>query len=53
VLPAINSGGATRRGQLGLGLICVMAISSPQYVWTLFAKSLARGPGCGSRRDPG
>jgi oxalate/formate antiporter len=24
--------------QLGLGLICMMAISSPQYVWTLFVK---------------
>ncbi len=26
--------------QLGLGLICMMAISSPQYVWTLFAKPI-------------
>jgi oxalate/formate antiporter len=26
--------------QLGLGLICMMAISSPQYVWTLFTKPL-------------
>jgi len=25
--------------QLGLGLIAMMAISSPQYVWTLFTKS--------------
>jgi oxalate/formate antiporter len=33
--------GATRWGQLGLGLICMMAISSPQYVWTLFVKPLA------------
>ena len=32
--------GATRWGQLGLGLICMMAISSPQYVWTLFVKPL-------------
>ena len=24
--------------QLGLGLVCMMAISSPQYVWTLFTK---------------
>jgi MFS transporter, OFA family, oxalate/formate antiporter len=30
----------TRWGQLGLGLICMMAISSPQYVWTLFTKPL-------------
>jgi oxalate/formate antiporter len=26
--------------QLALGLICMMAISSPQYVWTLFTKPL-------------
>jgi hypothetical protein len=24
--------------QLGLGLVAMMAISSPQYVWTLFVK---------------
>ena len=29
---------STRWVQLGLGLICMMAISSPQYVWTLFTK---------------
>ena len=29
---------STRWLQLGLGLICMMAISSPQYVWTLFTK---------------
>ncbi|HEY1180703.1 MAG TPA: oxalate/formate MFS antiporter [Rhodocyclaceae bacterium] len=29
-----------RWGQLLLGLICMMAISSPQYVWTLFTKPL-------------
>lgn len=28
----------TRWGQLGLGLVAMMAISSPQYVWTLFVK---------------
>ena len=33
VAPAIA---ATRWVQLGLGLIAMMAISSPQYVWTLF-----------------
>jgi oxalate/formate antiporter len=27
--------------QLGLGLICMMAISSPQYVWTLLTKPLS------------
>src|SRR5580704_15482404 len=26
--------------QLGLGIICMMAISSPQYVWALFTKPL-------------
>ena len=34
------AGPATRWVQLGLGLICMMAISSPQYVWTLFTKPL-------------
>jgi MFS family permease len=29
-----------RWGQLALGLICMMAISSPQYVWALFTKPL-------------
>jgi len=29
---------STRWVQLGLGLICMMAISSPQYIWTLFVK---------------
>src|SRR5271156_19451 len=37
--------GATRWGQLGLGLICMMAISSPQYVWTLFTKPLGTALG--------
>jgi oxalate/formate antiporter len=41
----LSSGGAvispaTRWVQLGLGLICMMAISSPQYVWALFTKPL-------------
>jgi oxalate/formate antiporter len=27
--------------QLGLGLLCMMSISSPQYIWTLFTKPLA------------
>ena len=31
---------ATRWVQLVLGLVCMMAISSPQYVWTLFTKPL-------------
>jgi MFS transporter, OFA family, oxalate/formate antiporter len=32
--------GGTRWGQLALGVIAMMAISSPQYVWTLFVKPL-------------
>jgi MFS transporter, OFA family, oxalate/formate antiporter len=31
---------ATRWLQLALGLVCMMAISSPQYVWALFTKPL-------------
>jgi oxalate/formate antiporter len=31
---------ATRWVQLLLGLVCMMAISSPQYVWTLFTRPL-------------
>ncbi len=31
---------STRWLQLGLGLICMMTISSPQYVWTLMTKPL-------------
>jgi OFA family oxalate/formate antiporter-like MFS transporter len=39
-LPSIANPSATRWTQLGLGLVCMMAISSPQYVWTLFTKPL-------------
>ncbi|HQT79353.1 MAG TPA: oxalate/formate MFS antiporter [Rhodopila sp.] len=38
--PAIAVPAVTRWVQLLLGLICMMAISSPQYVWTLFTKPL-------------
>ncbi|HEV7856972.1 MAG TPA: oxalate/formate MFS antiporter [Herminiimonas sp.] len=31
---------SSRWTQLALGLICMMAISSPQYVWTLFTKPM-------------
>ena len=37
----------TRWMQLALGLICMMSISSPQYVWTLFTKPLAAKLGAG------
>ena len=42
---AIGSTTARRWTQLGLGLIAMMAISSPQYVWTLFVKSFQTGLG--------
>ena len=37
---SVKAAGSTRWIQLGLGLLCMMAISSPQYVWTLFTKPL-------------
>jgi oxalate/formate antiporter len=36
--PAAISGTSTRWVQLLLGLVAMMSISSPQYVWTLFTK---------------
>jgi OFA family oxalate/formate antiporter-like MFS transporter len=45
VLPAIAHTTATRWVQLGLGLVCMMAISSPQYVWTLFTKPIGSALG--------
>ena len=44
-LPSVGVSGATRWIQLGLGLVCMMAISSPQYVWTLFTKPLGAALG--------
>jgi oxalate/formate antiporter len=38
--PASAVSPAARWVQLGLGLVCMMAISSPQYVWALFTKPL-------------
>jgi oxalate/formate antiporter len=35
----------TRWIQLGLGLVAMMAIASPQYVWTLFTRPLAASLG--------
>jgi OFA family oxalate/formate antiporter-like MFS transporter len=45
VLPAIAHTTATRWVQLGLGLVCMMAISSPQCVWTLFTKPIGSALG--------
>ncbi len=36
-----EAAGSARWIQLGLGVICMMAISSPQYVWTLFTKPIS------------
>jgi len=38
-LPIAAKTSSARWVQLGLGLIAMMAISSPQYVWALFTKS--------------
>ena len=37
---AATARGATRWLQLGLGLVCMMTVSSPQYVWALFTKPM-------------
>jgi MFS transporter, OFA family, oxalate/formate antiporter len=44
-IPTIATTGLTRWIQLGLGLVCMMTISSPQYVWTLFTKPLGTALG--------
>ncbi len=43
--PAASTTTLGRWDQLGLGLVCMMAISSPQYVWTLFTKPLTASLG--------
>jgi oxalate/formate antiporter len=43
--PATMSTTSTRWVQLMLGVIAMMSISSPQYVWTLFTKSFQDGLG--------
>jgi OFA family oxalate/formate antiporter-like MFS transporter len=45
--PITVSRPATRWIQLLLGLVCMMAISSPQYVWTLFTRPLGAALGVG------
>jgi MFS transporter, OFA family, oxalate/formate antiporter len=47
VAPVASPTARTRWLQLGLGLVCMMAISSPQYVWTLMTKPLAAKLGIG------
>ena len=43
--PAATSAGGTRWVQLCLGLLCMMTVSSPQYVWALFTKPLVAALG--------
>jgi MFS transporter, OFA family, oxalate/formate antiporter len=38
--PGVRTAATTRWMQLALGLVCMMTISSPQYVWTLMTKPL-------------
>ena len=38
--PMSTTNASTRWVQLVVGVICMMAISSPQYVWTLFTKPI-------------
>lgn len=45
---AVRPSQATRWGQLGLGLLCMMSISSPQYVWTVFTGPLGKALGAGA-----
>jgi OFA family oxalate/formate antiporter-like MFS transporter len=45
--PRSSEAGHTRWIQMLLGLICMMAISSPQYVWTLLTKPLGAKLGVG------
>jgi oxalate/formate antiporter len=40
--PAALAPPMTRWIQLALGLVCMMAISSPQYVWTLFTRPISQ-----------
>jgi OFA family oxalate/formate antiporter-like MFS transporter len=40
-----SAGGWTRWVQLGLGVVCMMAISSQQYTWTWFTKPLSTALG--------
>ena len=47
-LPTARVETSTRWVQLLLGLVCMMAISSPQYVWTLFTKPFAAQLGAGA-----
>ena len=44
-LDSVSTTHLTRWIQLGLGLVCMMTISSPQYVWTLFTKPLGTSLG--------
>lgn len=42
---AVTKAQTNRWIQLVAGVVCMMAVSSPQYVWTLFTKPLVGEPG--------
>ena len=46
-LPFPSATSSARVTQLALGLVVMMAISSPQYVWTLFVRSFQASTGAG------
>ncbi len=48
IAPVVTPATNTRWLQLLFGLVCMMAISSPQYVWTLFTKPLGTSLGAGA-----
>jgi OFA family oxalate/formate antiporter-like MFS transporter len=45
LMPSASQTSPDRARQLGLGLVVMMAISSPQYVWTLFLRSFEASTG--------
>ena len=48
IAPSVVPTTSLRWLQLACGLLCMMAISSPQYVWTLFVKPLGASLGAGA-----
>jgi MFS transporter, OFA family, oxalate/formate antiporter len=46
-MPSPSAAPSARSAQLVLGLVVMMAISSPQYVWTLFVKPFEAATGAG------
>ena len=49
--PLIDTSTRTRWIQLLLGLVCMIVISSPQYVWALFTQPLTTALGVDAGRS--